>query len=314
MMSGWSTRKRLFFGAGLGLLAAALALFVSFVAQPFWYFEKIGKALLRRAGLERATLETPRGPLVYFRGGSGETLVLVHGANDQAGAWSLIAAPLARDQRLLIPDLPGHGESEPRQGPLDSADLLAGLERLLEVELGSGRATLVGNSLGGWIALVYAARHPDRVAQVVLLNGAAIRSNPGVAVNLLPKTRQEAARALDMLTDPASPRAPAFVLDAIVRRAPGSPLARLLERPVDEALFLDGRLGELRTPVTLIWGESDRLMPLSYAEQTRAQLPAARLEVLPRCGHIPQRECPEAAVAAIRRALEQPPTPAAKED
>jgi pimeloyl-ACP methyl ester carboxylesterase len=313
-MPGWSTRKKRVFGLLLVVFAAGVGGFASFVLRPFWYFERLGKLLLRSAGLERATLDGPRGPLVYFRGGSGETLVLIHGANDQAGAWSLVVRPLATGRRLLVPDLPGHGESEPRQGPLSPADLIAGVERLMDAEVGTGRATLLGSSLGGWIALVYAARHPERVAQVILLNGAAIRSAPAVAINLLPRNREEAAKAMDLLTDPATPRAPGFVLDAMVRRAPGSPLARLYEAPVDESLFLDDRLQELKTPVSLIWGESDRLMPLAYAEQTRARLPAARLEVLPRCGHVPQRECPEPAVAAIERALREPPASHPKED
>jgi pimeloyl-ACP methyl ester carboxylesterase len=307
MPAAWSPKRKLVVGVVLALVAATGAGFASFVARPFWYFERIGKLLLRRAGLERTTLDTPRGPLVYFRGGSGETLVLIHGANDQAGAWSLVAGPLAKGRRLLIPDLPGHGESEPRHGPLAPADLITGVERLMDVEVGSGHAALLGNSLGGWIALVYAARHPERVDHVILLNGAAIRSAPAVAINLLPRNREEAAKAMDLLTDPATPRAPAFVLDAIVRRARGSALERLSAAPVDESLFLDDRLGELRTPVSLIWGESDRLMPIAYAEQTLARLPAARLEALPRCGHVPQRECPEPAVAAIERALREPP-------
>jgi len=306
-------RGRLGAGIGLALVVLGLAALGSFLARPFWYFEHIGRAMLRGAGLERASLTGPRGDLVYFRGGSGDSVVLLHGANDQAGAFSRIVRPLVREHRLLVPDLPGHGDSGPRDGPLSPGDLVAGVERLMEAEIGGGRATLLGNSLGGWIALVYAARHPERVRQVILLNGAAIRSAPGVAINLLPRTREEAAQALDVLTDPATPRAPGFVLDAMVRRSPGSPLARLTEAPVDESLFLDDRLGEIRTPVTLIWGESDRLMPVSYAEQTRERLPAARLDVLPRCGHMPQRECPEAAVAAIERALREPPVAAAKE-
>jgi pimeloyl-ACP methyl ester carboxylesterase len=313
-MRRWSPRKKLALGLLFVAFVACAIGFVSFVLQPFWYFERLGKLLLRNAGLERATLDGPRGRLIYFRGGSGETLVLIHGANDQAGAWSLVARPLVQGRRLLVPDLPGHGESEPRRGSLGPADLIAGVERLLDAEVGSGRATLLGNSLGGWLALVYAARHPERVAHVILLNGAAIRSAPAVGISLLPKTREEAARALDMLTDPATPRAPGFVLDAMVRRAPVSPLARLYEAPVDESLFLDDRLQGLRIPVSLIWGESDRLMPPAYAEETRARLPAARVELLPRCGHVPQRECPEAAVAAIERALREPPAAGPKED
>lgn len=300
--------KRLF-AIGLGLLVAVAAtLALSFWLRPFWYFERLGKAALGGAGLKRAEIRAPRGRLVHWAGGSGPTVVLLHGANDQAGAWGRIAKPLARAHRLVVPDLPGHGESEPSAGPLAVGDLLTGVESLLRAE--TGRVTLVGNSLGGFLAMLCAFRHPDRVAHVVLLNGAAIHSTPGAAISLLPRTRDEARRAVEALMAPASPRVPDFVLDDMVRRAPGSPLARLMRSSPDPTLSLDGRLGELATPVSLVWGEADRLMPVAYARTVEAQLPAAGLQTLPACGHVPQRECPERAAAAIERALQEPPRPA----
>ena len=303
--TGW--RRRLVIGLVLGTAALIVALAASFLLRPFWWLERIGKSMLRSAGLERVELKGARGPLVYWRGGSGPTLVLLHGANDQAGAWARVAARLAQSRRLVVLDLPGHGESGPKDGPLSAGDLLRGVEQVVAAEAGHGRATLLGNSLGGYLAMLCAFRQPERVRQVILLNGAAIHSDPGVAINLLPRTRQEARAALEALTDPASPPAPGFLLDDLVRRGAGSPLARLLEAPEDPHLRLDERLGEMATPVTLVWGESDRLLPVAYAEEVRSRLTAARLEILPHCGHVPQRECPELAVAAIERALAEPP-------
>lgn len=303
--------RRLAIGVVLGAVALVGALALSFLLRPFWWLERIGKAMLRSAGLERVELEGDRGPLVCWRGGSGPTLVLLHGANDQAGAFARIAARLARSRRLVIPDLAGHGESGPRQGPLAIADLLRGFEQVVAAEAGGGRVALLGNSLGGYLAMLYAFRHPERVEQVILLNGAAIHAEPGVAINLLPRTREEARAAIEALTDPATPPAAGFLLDDLVRRGPTSPLARMLEAATDPQLGLDGRLAQMTTPVTLLWGESDRLMPVAYAESVLRQLKAARLQVLPHCGHVPQRECPEQAVAAIERALAAAPAPAA---
>jgi pimeloyl-ACP methyl ester carboxylesterase len=288
----------------LGALGGAAA----FVRHPFWLFERLGKLALRSAGLARTEVVGPRGRLVYWRGGSGPVLVLLHGANDQAGAWGRVAKPLASSHHLIVPDLAGHGESEPGEGPLTVADLLAGVEALLDAERVGERAALVGNSMGGWLALLTARAHPERVGHVVLVNGAAIRGDgPPAAISLLPKTRDEARRAMDALLDPASPRVAAFVLDDLVRRAPTSPLARLLPSAASPEHALDGRLSQIGTPVTLLWGESDRLMPVAYAERVARELPAARLEVLPRCGHMPQRECPDGLVRALERALREPP-------
>jgi pimeloyl-ACP methyl ester carboxylesterase len=286
------------FVVGLVVLAAG-----SFVLRPFFWLERLGKARLRWDGLRRAQVQGPRGRVVYRQGGTGPVLVLVHGANDQCGAWALVAGRLAASRRLVLPDLPGHGDSDPRDGPLGIGDLLAGVEAVIEAAAPGARLSLVGNSLGGYLALLYAERHPGRVDRVVLLNGAAIRAQPGVAVSLLPRTREEARATMDALTAPESPRVPAFILDDLVRRGPTSPLARLLAIPIEDRYVLDERLSGMATPVSLLWGEADRYMPVSYAETVRARLPSARLEVLPGCGHVPQRECPDRLLPALERAL-----------
>ncbi len=295
--------------AAVAVLGPAVALFV---ARPLAAFEWLGRAGLRSGGFERRQIVAPRGPLTFFRAGQGPTLVLLHGANDQAGAWYRIAPALARGQRVLIPDLPGHGESAPATGPLAVADLLAGLDALLAAEAPGERVTVAGNSLGGFLALLLAHRHPEQVAHVVLVNGAAVMAGGG-QVELLPKTRDEARAAIAKLTAPGAPAPPGFVLDDLVRRGPGSPLARLLQSPV-AGLALDGRLGEIQTPVSLIWGDADQLLPASYAQGLQAQLPVARLTTLSACGHVPQRECPERLLAAMEAALRQPPALPAEEE
>ncbi len=303
-------------GAGIvlgvvGMLAASvLALGVAFFLRPFWFFERLGRMGLTGSGLKKTRVEGPKGPLVYWKGGSGPTLILLHGASDQAGAWARVARPLAKRHRVLVLDLPGHGESAPAGGPLPVPDLLAGIEAVHDTEAPTEKATLVGNSLGGFLALVYAREHPERLAHVVLVNGGAVpRARPALAelnINLLPRDREEARRTLAALTGPDAPRVPNFVLDDLVRRAAGSPLARILETPFMEH-SLEGRLGEVRVPVSLVWGDSDRLMPVSYAEQLARELPAARLTLVPRCGHVPQRECPERFLPLLEQALAQPP-------
>jgi pimeloyl-ACP methyl ester carboxylesterase len=291
--------------AVLGLVVIALlALGVVVYRHPLATFEVLGRTALRGAGLERASIEGPRGTLVYWRGGAGSLVVLLHGANDQSGAWGRVAGPVKARHRLLVPDLPGHGSSGPREGPLGVADLYAGVETLLAAEAGAERAILVGNSMGGWLALIYAHRHPERVSGVVLVNGAAISGEGSAAkLNLLPRTREEARAAMYAVTSPKSGLVPDFILDDLVRRAPGSPLARIMATPFAEFL-LDGRLGEIRAPVTLLWGQDDKILPVSYAEGVASQLGSARLETIPGCGHIPQRECAPRLLPPLLHALD----------
>lgn len=291
------------------VIVAALGVFVW--RAPLAALAVAGRATLRLSGFERVTVAAPAGPIAYFRKGSGPMLLFIHGANDQAGTWARIAPALAADHHVVVVDLAGHGDSAPADGPLRAGDLMAGIRAVVETERGSGKATLIGNSLGGWLALVHAFEHPDQVAHAVLVNGAIHRDDrSGAAVTLLPKTREDARHTMSVLMARNSPGVPDFVLDDLVRRAPTSPLARLLAQPEsDVASFLiDERLGELRVPVTLIWGEDDRLLSIDYARSAAARIPGARLEVLQACGHIPQRECAGALLTRLRESLARVPT------
>ncbi|HET7747285.1 MAG TPA: alpha/beta fold hydrolase, partial [Vicinamibacteria bacterium] len=193
-------------GVAVALALAALAVFV---ARPLRTLEVLGRSTLRASGFRKSTLAAPKGPLTFFAAGSGPALVLLHGVNDQAGAWARVAKPLAAGRRVVIPDLPGHGESAPREGPLTVADVLAGVDALVAAESAAGPVDLVGNSMGGWIALLVARDRPDAVRRVVLVNGAAIRG-PDRGVRLLPRTREEAKASIDATFGPRGRDVPGF--------------------------------------------------------------------------------------------------------
>lgn len=261
---------------------------------------------LTGAGLERVEVEADGRRLVVFRGGSGPDLVLLHGSGQQAGAWAAVAPGLAEGHTVHVLDLPGHGESEPADGMLPMATVVAGVEAyLLSLE---EPAVLVGNSLGAWLATLQAHRHPDRVARAVLVNGGALLNVPAEGLTLTPEDREAARRVMAAIRDPASPPLSDEVLDDVVARSKDGPTARLMaDRPGLFAHLLDGRLGEVKVPVDAIWGASDRLMPLDYARRMVEELPRARLTVLEACGHIPPGECPERFLEVLREVLAKPP-------
>lgn len=119
-----------------------------------------------------ATVDLPQGRLRYYRAGStGPYVVLLHGAalDTALYTWRFTIPVLAERFRVIAPDLPFHGGSRPWRGPGDQADLEAAVEGLLD-HLDVSRASIVGLSLGGGIAAGFAARHPDRVERLGLVN------------------------------------------------------------------------------------------------------------------------------------------------
>jgi pimeloyl-ACP methyl ester carboxylesterase len=231
--------------------------------------------------------------------------VFLHGAGDQAGTWASTAKALISEYTLILPDLAGHGESEPVEGPIEASQIYQALESLLEQEAAGRPVTLIGNSLGAWMATLLAQRHPEWVARVVPVNGGPLLGT-STAVKLLPATREEARQAVVGLRDPSSPTLPDYVLDDIVRRAKISPLARFAATALTMGpwLLTEDQLRGIHVPMRLVWGVADQLMPLDYAQRMIDALPDARLIPVERCGHVPQQEAPDRFLAALRKALE----------
>ena len=272
--------------------------------RPLTVFAWQTRAALRTAGLRKVHVAAPAGEQTVFVGGHGPVVMLLHGAGDNAGTWFKVVPQLIGSHTLVVPDLAGHGGSAPRRGPIGLAEVLGAVEAELTALAPGEPVVLVGNSLGAWIAMLVAQRHPDRVAALVCIDGGAMRGN-NLAARILPRDRREARESVAQTRDPGSPPIPGFVLDDIVRQARVGPLARFAATAATMGGFVldEDQLRAVRTPVRLIWGASDRLMPLDYARRLQAALPDATLVTLDRCGHVPQIECPDALTAALRQAV-----------
>jgi pimeloyl-ACP methyl ester carboxylesterase len=281
--------------------AAALVFYTRPLATLAW----LGRRRLAASGFEKRFQSSAAGPQCVFSGGGGAPVVLVHGAGDQAGGWAKVAPRLAKSFAVLAVDLAGHGESAPVSGPIPFATLLAGFDGAMR-ELPQGKVTLVGNSLGAWVATVWAKEHSGRVQHLVLVNGGPLLGDRP-DLTLQPKNRAEADRTLQAVRDPSAPMIPDFIVDDIIRVAATGPLARLAAEPKNLAAYLlDGKLGGFDVPVDLLWGASDKLVSVDYARRLAAQLPAARLTTIDRCGHAPQVECPDRFMVALLKVLKDP--------
>jgi pimeloyl-ACP methyl ester carboxylesterase len=296
---------------GVLLIIAIIAAVWMVWKRPLKVDAMFSRMALGRLGFDRIWIPSPDGRMAVWVGGEGPSMVLLHGAGDQAGTWARMVPPLLDDYLVVIPDLPGHWKSDPRSGPIGVDQLLRGVEVVMDSVCAGDQVVLVGNSLGAWLSMLYAHDYPTRVSRLVAVNGGAIREeNP--AINLLPQNREEARETMKGLMGPATLPVPDFVLDDIIRHAREGPAGRLAGRLVEaneaiEPYLLDDRLDEVVVPVELVWGESDQLLTLDYARRLLDGLPRARLHVVKGCGHVPHRECPDKTLEAIQAALAMPP-------
>ena len=288
----------------VALAAASVA--VTVYRRPLATYGWSQRRALGRTGLVRTEVTTAVGRQVVWVGGRGPVVVLLHGAGDQAATWAAVIPDLLDQHRLIVPDLAGHGDSEPKQGPLPFDVILRGLDATLDAVAGTDRCVIVGNSLGAWLAMVLAARRPDRIARLVLVNGGAI---PGdrTDITFTPTTRAEARRTLEALMGAPATKAPDFVLDDLIRVCRFGPLGRFAGTADSMKDFvLEGRLDEVNVPVDLLWGVDDQVFPLTYAQRLLEGLRAARLTPIERAGHVPHRTSPNRFVAALQRVLALP--------
>lgn len=214
--------------------------------------------------------------------------MLLHGFGDSAAGWSQVAGPLSASRKLVAIDLAGHGPSAPITPPLAMDDILTSVE-IATADLGND-LILMGNSLGGWVAMRFALAHPDRVERLILINAAGLPQ--AVEKDLLmPRTRARVRERNRAVFGDSPPPAPWFVCDQLIAMA-REPKLESLWNNLGLEPRLDAALPALHAPATLIWGTPDPLFPEEYAERLRAALGAQEIRWLPGCGHSPQYSCP----------------------
>ncbi len=269
------------------------------VIVPLSALHALGHALFAASGARTRRLQSGRRRLTLYdkRGtGSGPPLLLVHGLGSNAHSFSALLRPLAKlSRRLVLPDLPGHGRSAFEKGapPLAVDELGEAVLAVLD-DLGEP-AVVVGNSLGGALGLHALIERPAQVLGFVGLApaGAPLTSAERDSLRHVFGGGLPAARELQRRLFHQTPKIAWLILRDFGRywqRPEVQPMvAEILSAEVRLAFH---RLREHGRPALVLWGESDNLLPRSSVEFFKQELGASAVEVLERCGHLPQLERP----------------------
>ncbi|MHB8492174.1 MAG: alpha/beta fold hydrolase [Solirubrobacteraceae bacterium] len=263
--------------------------------------------------------------LTYVEAGDGPVLLFIHGMAGNHATWQSVLEPLARRHNVIAPDLPGHGASDPGCGDYSLGALAAGLRDLLMM-LGHPRATLVGHSLGGGIAMQFAYQFPELVERLVLV------SSGGLGPEVSAVLRAAALPGADMFIT-ATARPGRIVGSAVARglaavgMRPNADVAEVARGYASLAdrdhrtAFLATVRGVVGTdgqrvqaadqlylaagmPVLIVWGQNDPIIPVEHGERAHRAIADSHLEVFEGVGHLPQIEAPGRFVEVLGRFLD----------
>jgi pimeloyl-ACP methyl ester carboxylesterase len=275
----------------LGLVGGVAALAAQFYRRPIETFNGLLRAGMLLAGAREETCDVGGSGglrMRYFCAGRrGTPIVLIHGLGGSAEDWASLLPPLSKEYLVYAPDLPGFGKTPLAPEGYTIRTHVLYMRRFLDA-LGYPRVALVGNSLGGWIATMFAAEYPERVEHLYLLNSAGLKRDNGHSTYAT--NRVEAQRSLEYVAGRPFPvRLPRFVLDAIVSNS-HTPAYRGFIEHYDKQEELDTMLEKVQAPTTIIWGTSDGLFPLTCAYDFQNGIANSELILLPGIGHVPQAQ------------------------
>jgi pimeloyl-ACP methyl ester carboxylesterase len=265
--------------------------------------------------------------VIYRIAGSGPAVVLIHGMLNSSSHWQAVALDLARDHTVVAPDLIGHGDSAAPRGDYSLGAHAASIRDLLAA-IGIDRASIVGHSLGGGVAMQFFYQFPQRVERLVLI------SSGGLGQEVSPLLRSAALPGTSALLS--------LIIQPRVLNGLADAGRRLRERAIDSGVYLQAiaralrplesaearhaflhtlrsvidvrgqrvsatdRLYLLETmPTMIVWGERDNTIPLAHGRRAHEAIPDSFFRTLPRAAHFPHLEDPDGLARLLREFIQQ---------
>ncbi len=257
----------------------------------------------------------------FRRGGEGPAILLIHGMAGSSRTWRDVLPLLARDFTVIAPDLLGHGESAKPMGDYSLGAYASGLRdllALLEIE----RVSVIGQSLGGGVAMQLAYQHPELVERLGLVGSGGLgrEVNPILRLFTLPGTEyvmpllfpgfvRDRGNDISQFVHDKGLRAPhlaeiwrayASLAEPENRRAFIRTLRAVIDTGGQAVSALDRIYLAAAMPTLIVWGDRDPVIPVAHAYAARDAIPGSRLEIFEGCGHFPHAEEPVRFAEVVR--------------
>jgi len=288
------------------IIAGALVLIAAFAYfRPLSIYTAAREAYLLGVSADHAYTRVGPHRIHYYVLGEGPPVVLVHGVATRAADALPIFTSLAKHHRVYALDLLGYGDSDKPTNAEYSVATQSEIVRGFMDAMHLRDADVIGVSMGGWIALKFAADHPERVRRLVLVSSAGLEFPTILTERSFSSETIQELRANFKLQSERAGKMPDFILRDFLRRGKNNGWVnrRMMQSMLTRRDLLDHRLQRVRMPVLLVWGTADRIVPFFVAGKMQREMPQAQLVTLPGCSHLAIIECRGEALPAIERFL-----------
>lgn len=301
-------------------IAVLLAIVIAFLALRTSDTDR-DAMIAKYSGPAGAFIAGPAGQRIHYRDQGlrgGTAIILLHGSNSSLHTWEPLVERLGRTYRIVTLDLPGHGLTGGTPDKDYSAEGMAAAIDVVAAKLGHDHFILGGNSMGGWVSWRYALAQPTRVDALLLLDAAGMplrqgekapESNVGFRILKYPAGRwlatQITPRTLVEQSLRGSVEKQAIVDEAMIDRYwellrfPGNREATVLRAQLDREPAMAAKVGDIKVPTLILFGDKDRLINPSAAQTFHERIAGSEVVLLKNVGHLPMEEDPDATAAAI---------------
>lgn len=252
--------------------------------------------------------------------GSGENIIFLNGILVWSYTWRKLSALMSKKYHIYTLDFKGTGFSEKTKGEY-SIDFFTQQVRELMNYFNIKSAVIVGNSLGGEVAINFTAEYENRVKALVLIDTAGYQANKEITKLLVKlsklKGTEQLLKLLNTKTFAKKLIQGAFYDESIINEDMVEAYLRPLKREgaleafielvknLDSTEFEYAKVKSIKKPTLIIWGENDKCIPLKDAYKFHEDIKNSKLIILDKCGHAPQEEQPEVVAEAINRFVEE---------